>query len=244
MSHSLTGGPGRLCNQVIRNVAASIMSKKFDLYTLYYRQETINKLGIILHIGNNRYNSTVIIKNDNFIDYLKNDVSNHNINVQHDYFQTEEITNLVCAYLRSDEQKVSVINANPFKTRYNNNDDLFIHIRLGDVERENPGITYYRKCIEKVLIRTTIYIGTDSPAHPLIKQLVLLYNDVIVVDYDETQTIQFGSTCSNVILSHGSYSGVIGYLSYYAKNIYYPGENRKNGWCPRGMFTDKGWYGC
>ena len=42
-----------------------------------------------------------------------------------------------------------------------------------------------------------------------------------LLHYNEIDTIQFGSTCKNIILSHGSFSAMIGNLSFYS-NIYYP----------------------
>jgi len=44
----------------------------------------------------------------------------------------------------------------------------------------------------------------------------------------------------NIVLSHGSFSAMIGYLSFFS-NIYYP--NYKPLWCPLEMFTNKGWNG-
>ena len=57
------------------------------------------------------------------------------------------------------------------------------------------------------------------------------YPKAIIIDYDEIKTIQFASTCKNIILSHGSFSAVIGYLSFFS-NVNYP-EYEK----------DKMWYG-
>lgn len=44
---------GRLCNQIIRNLALSILAEKYDLYVEYSNYDNINnKLGIELFIGN------------------------------------------------------------------------------------------------------------------------------------------------------------------------------------------------
>lgn len=44
----------------------------------------------------------------------------------------------------------------------------------------------------------------------LIKTLKTLYPSIIFIDKNPIETIQFGSTCKNIILSHGSFSAVIG----------------------------------
>ena len=54
---------------------------------------------------------------------------------------------------------------------------------------------------------------------------------------NEIETIQFASTCKNVVLSHGTYSGIIGYLSFYS-NVYYCKVNTV-GWQPVGPWKDK-----
>jgi hypothetical protein len=47
--------------------------------------------------------------------------------------------------------------------------------------------------------------------------------------------ILFGSTCKNVILSYGSFSGIIGYLSYYS-TVYHKKNTKK--WDDSDMFRD------
>ena len=238
---SFTGGGGRLCNQIIRNIAASIICKKHNKKIHYYMYTETKKLGINLYTYEHEYNSTIVLKNEKYFQVLNNDVPS-NIDFTQDFFQEEKITDLIYAYLTSYEQKENIIKVNPFNSRYNNNNDLFIHIRLGDVSHYNPGIEYYIECINNMEYNN-IYIASDSLNHTIIKELQILYPNINIINYDEIKTIQFGSTCKNIILSHGSFSAIIGYLSYFTKNIYYPNENRKNGWCPMGLFTNKGWIG-
>ena len=240
---SFTGGGGRLCNQIIRNIAASIICKRHNKKINYFMHTEIEKLGITLYTSmyEPQYKSTIKLKNETYFQALNNDVIS-NIDFTSDFFQEENITDLIYTYLNTDEQKENIIKMNPFNTRYNNNNDLFIHIRLGDVSHFNPGIEYYIECI-KSMKYNQIYIASDSPNHTIIKELQQLYPNINIINYDEIKSIQFGSTCSNIILSHGSFSAIIGYLSYFTKNIYYPNENRRNGWCPMGLFTNKGWLG-
>jgi hypothetical protein len=42
-----------------------------------------------------------------------------------------------------------------------------------------------------------------------------------IIDYDEVNTVMFGSTCKYIVLSNGTFSWLIGFLAYYS-NIYYP----------------------
>jgi len=235
------GTNGRLCNQIIRNLALSLIAKKHNLYVDYFNYDLINnKLGIILFIGENNFTTTKKVRERDYKKILNSNNIDYNLNLNSGYFQSEEITDILYKHLLSVEQKSNIIKHNPFKNRYNNNNDLFIHIRLGDVSHFNPGIEYYIECI-KATEGNQIYIASDSPNHTIIKELQLIYPTINIINYDEIKTIQFGSTCKNIILSHGSFSAIIGYLSYFTKNIYYPNENRRNGWCPMGLFTNKGW---
>ena len=77
-----------------------------------------------------------------------------------------------------------------------------------------------------------MYISSDENDHEIIQKIIDVYpNAKILVDFDEIVTFQFASTCKNIILSYGSFSAIIGYLSFYS-DIYYPEYE-----------LDKIWYG-
>lgn len=227
---------GRLCNQIIRNLSLSILAQKYDLYVEYSNYDIINnKLGIELFIGNQKYNKTILINNNNYMIYYKNMINNNaNFNFMRNYFQNEEITTILHNHLKS--KKTTIMNKNPYKERYNNNNDLFLHIRLTDAKKWNMGLAYYLYCI-KLVKYDRIYIGSDNFNDDLIKQIKTLYPKVIYVKKNPVETIQFGSTCKNIILSHGSFSAIIGYLGFFS-NVYF--MNKKPVWCPLGMFINKG----
>ncbi len=48
---------GRLCNQIIRNLAVSLIAEKNDLHVEYCNKKLIEKLGINLFNGGQIYNS-------------------------------------------------------------------------------------------------------------------------------------------------------------------------------------------
>ena len=227
---------GRLCNQVIRNLALSKLAEKYDLYTEYSNYDNINnKLGIKLFTGNKKYNENILINENNYMNYYNNNiVNNANFDLMKGYFQTEEISTILHRHLKNNMK--DIIDKNPYKERYNNNNDLFIHIRLTDAKQHNVGIEYYLHCI-KLLNYENIYIGSDNFNDELIKKIKTLYPNVIFINKNPVETIQFGSTCKNIILSHGSFSAIIGYLGFYS-NIYY--LNKIPNWCPLGMFENKG----
>jgi len=118
------------------------------------------------------------------------------------------------------------------------NNDLYIHVRLTDVEHFNPGIKYYLNTIQSIDY-DKLYISTDDKDHAIIKKLFEVYPSAKLIKYDEIKTFQFASTCKNILLSHGSFSAVIGYLSFFS-NIYYPEYESDKMWYGD-MFSIKNW---
>ena len=231
-----TDNNGRLCNQIIRNLCMSILAEKNDMFVEYSSKEKIEELGIKLYSGKNKFDNLLKVTDQNYLDILnqKNELK-RNLDLNGNYFQTEEITTLLFNYLV--KKKSDIINNNIFKKRYNNNKDLFIHIRLTDASRWNPGVDYYLNTI-KIINFDKIYIASDQFNHQIIKLIRKKFPECELVVKNEIETIQFGSTCKNIILSHGSYSAIIGYLSFFS-NVYYLDKEPK--WCPLGMFKNKGW---
>lgn len=231
---------GRLGNQIIRNLAVSFIAEKFDLKVDYANKELIEKLGIPLFSGTIVHNNTIDLTEDNYFN-VYNDCHS-NLHANHNFFQTNEISNFIFDYLQSI--KSNIIEKNSYKNRYNNNNDLFIHVRLDDVAKYNPGIDYYLNVI-KTLSFDTIYLSTDEKDHPIIKEIEKNY-PIQLIEYDEITTFQFASTCKHILLSHGSFSAIIGYLSFFSdvyyseySKIWYGGEKWHGD-----MFRIKNWTKC
>ena len=239
---SITTNDAGLCNQIIRNLSLSLLAKKFDLYVKYSKYNKINnQLGIKLFCGTKKYNKTIEINDNNYMNYydniIENDANFNFMNYYNGYFQTLEITNILHKHFKTN--KKDIIMLNPYKERYNNNNDLFLHIRLGDAKQFNVGLPYYIHCIKLIKKKykyDNIYVASDQFNHALIKKLKNLYPKIVFIDKNEVETIQFGSTCKNIILSHGSFSAMIGYLAFFS-NIYY--LNKNPGWCPLALFQNK-----
>ena len=215
-----TNGPGRLGNQIIRNLAVCLLAKKYDLNVDYINKDLIKKLGIELYSGNKIHKKTIQLTDSNYFTIYNSNNLNCNLDPNKDFFQTKEITNFLYNYLHTDKIMYNIINNNQFKERYCTNNDLCIHIRLTDATSWNPGITYYINAIKNVKF-DKLYIATDEVKHNIIVKLQELYLSSQLINFDEITTIQFASTCKHIILSHGSFSALIGYLSFFS-NIYYP----------------------
>ena len=227
MSNTTTKN-GRLGNQIIRNIAVSFISKKHNLFVEYANYELIQKIGIPLFVGENKYNNTIKLTDDNYFDILNKIQLKSNVDPNKNYFQTKEITDIIHNYLNQEEVENKITNNNPYKSRYGNNNDCFIHIRLSGVEKWNLGFEYYDSILSKLVI-DIIYIATDSNNHEIIKQLRQKYKNIKLIGNDLVDIIQFGTTTKHVILSYGTFSALIGYMAYYS-NVYYKKPQEKYAW--------------
>ena len=219
---------GRLGNQLFRNLSLHFIAMKHDLYVEYYNNELFKNLGIDLFCGKNKFEKTQKIGDYTyFLFYNSKDKLLTNLDANNDFFQTKEIALMIYNYLQSNDIKHNIIHKNNFKNRYNNNNDIFIHIRLDDLNKFNPGINYYITAINNIIrdnIIDNIIITTDEPNHQIIKELLEKYSSAKLFIHNELTTLQFGSTCKYIILSLGTFSSSIGYLAFYS-NIYYPKIN-------------------
>ena len=227
MSVSNSRYGGRLGNQIIRHLALNFIAKKHNLYTSYFRESEVSDIGIDLFCGSKIYKETRNLTDWNFFEILDSEIIDCNLNAE-TYFQSKKITDKIHEHLNSSEVSEKIIEKNQYMCRYNNNNDCFIHIRLGDVAKWNPGFEYYDGVLSTLKI-DNIYIATDSPDHEIIKKLQEKYPNVKMFDDTLSNIIKFGSTNKYVILSYGTFSAVIGYLSYHS-TVFYKKVSDKTAW--------------
>jgi len=228
---------GRFGNNLICNLASSIVAEKFDLYINYNNKDNFERLGIKLYSGNKIHNNTILLKGDNYFDILNSSHLNYNFDSTVDFLQTKEISHLLYYHIHTN-LKENIIYSNKYKERYCNNNDCFIHIRLGDVIFYSPGLEYYLKTLGQLNFNN-LYISSDTIDHEIIKGIIEKYPNTQIINYDEVETIQFGSTCRHVILSHGTFSAIIGYLSFFSE-VYYPQFHKEKIW-HGDVFSIEGW---
>jgi hypothetical protein len=237
MSNDMSLSEGRLGNQIIRALAASFVAKQNNLkfnYGKYF--DKIKELGINLFIdGSLTFNTEFDITDKNLIHCINIPIF-RNINVNKYFFQTREFSNYLYNYYKKSKNQESIIKNNIFNSRYNNNDDLFVHVRLGDVAHLNQGFSYYDKAISKLTFNNG-YIASDDIENKLCKELIKKYS-LNIIDYNEIHTIMFGSTCKYIVLSGGSFSYIIGLLGFFS-NIYY--LKGKNDWYPSELYYIDDW---
>jgi hypothetical protein len=229
MANTTCGGSGRLCNCIIRNVFSSLIAEKYNLYFQYELYPETIGLGIPLFINGTVYhNTTIDFKDEDFHKYMHEDQLNSNIFVLRTFFQNPYCAKYLRDYFYRPDITSSIKIHNKYNSRYQNNNDVYIHVRLGDCEYVNPGINYYNKVIEGIQF-TNGYISSDSLDHPICSELIQKYNLKPLLTEDCIDIIMFGSTCKNIVLSNGTFSWMIGALGYHS-TIYYPDPKLKQSW--------------
>lgn len=205
----------------------SILSKKLDLKVKNYNNiENPEVLGLCnfnktgRELKTKEYSET---KNNLVFDELL-DLKNIDNGINYDgYFQTKKFIS---------EYKDEILSH--FTLKYENVDKnkVFVHVRLDDARKYNKGIEYYRKALDSLNVLSG-YISSDSPDDELVKTLIKEYNLIL---YNDTpiKTINFAKDFNNIILSKGTFSFWIGYLSK-AENIIYPDNASFHG----DIFLDK-----
>lgn len=181
--------------------------------------DEFKKLGIDLFVGTNIYNRTITLNDKNLINHI-DDIKETNYNIKClDYFQIPEFAIKLRDYITNSENKEKIIKKNKNNKRYNNNDDLYIHVRLGDVKNLSPGFEYYDNIIKNINFKRG-FISSDSINDSICKRLIEKYK-LSIFRGNEIDTIMFGSTCRHIVLSNGTFSWTIGLFGFFS-NIYYP----------------------
>ena len=223
---------GRLCTQIIRNLAVSQIAAKNNLFVEYSSYEEMKQLGIDVFIGKQKYDKTIPLTDNNYFSIYDQKIR-YNLNPNKDYFQTKEIIHILYKHIQS--VKNTIIEKNPFKVRYQKNNDVCVHVRLTQF---NPGAQYYLNTLSSLSF-DRLYLTTDDPTHSIITQILQKYPKAIPFKLDEVQTLQFASTCKYVVLSNGPFSAVIGYLAFFS-TVYYCKIDPTRLW-HGDMFSITGW---
>jgi hypothetical protein len=221
---------GRFGNHLIRNMFFHIIAQKNNLKFNYSHYEEMKEMGIDLFVtGSIEYpeKDIILISDSNIMDCINDKIKiNKNIRVSHlTYAQKKDFVIYLKKYCETNGIFKNVIEKNKFKERYNVNNDLFVHVRMGDVPQFTPPYSYYSSVIEKIYYMNG-FISSDTIDSDLCKKLIKTYN-LAIIDFNEIDTILFASTCKHLVLSQGTFSWAMGFFSVNSA-VYFP--KIKNAW--------------
>jgi len=229
----------RLGNMFIRNIISSKIALKNNLKFFYDRYNEFEKLGIsdlFYKEGTNTYDEILLITDKIIDNVLFNDlffekyVKNKNILFRMTDYNPFDIwdftyaqTRKISIYVKDQifNNKNIIIEKNPYKERFNKNNDVFVHVRMGDLI--HPPLfakyEYYDKALSQISFEKG-YISSDTIDHEICQKLIDKYN-LQKYHSNEIETIHFASTCKNLVLSNGTFSWMIGIFGFFS-NVYYP----------------------
>lgn len=217
----------RFGNLFFINMFLSMMSMKYNLKCSYKHVSQFSKLGIHFYKGTNTYDKHLLVTEKNFLYILKNTLEPCNLIITNDvWFQTNEFCKILYQYFKVEKMRNRIINKNIYNTRYNKNNDLFIHVRLGDIKKHiGDSFDYIDNMISNIDYDEA-YLTSDNIEDAFCQKLIHKYKLRVYIS-NEHDTIMFGNTCNNIIMSGGTFSWMIGFLAFFSKNIYNPNITEK-----------------
>lgn len=148
--------------------------------------------------------------------------------LDHGYYHTPEVVWHIATLFNNQNSLLckNIQLANKYKTRYQHNEDIFIHIRAGDIfstslwwggeKKVKPSLGNYIKILTSLQGKyKNIFLASDNFDNEICLSLIQKYK-CILYDKEPIDTIQFGATCKYVILSSGTFSLTIGIMALYS----------------------------
>lgn len=205
----------------------SLLSKKYKIIATYSRDEELTAMGIEFHRQPSEdltaRDIVVELNDNNIVDYIKGEYPVERIrfvDVDDTYYQTPAVCQLFKEVFSEPATRQRIREHNPFRERYGANRDVFVHVRLGDVAAHASTLAYFERALAAVPFEKG-FISSDSPDHPHICALINKYN-LAFVNGSPHQLIQFANTCKYLVLSHGTFSWMMGFFAFDAEKVQYP----------------------
>lgn len=218
---STVNSEGRFGNHFFRNMYWHSLAERNDLNIEYSFQDMfLRLLGWKFYKGKRGRLAThpsTVVKDENMMKYMTDLLAgDEQIETDRYFFgQTREFSQWMRKYFAEN---------NLFPSAKVEPNTVFVHIRLGDMQQTNPGIEYYRNALNNVDF-TSGYIASDSPEHKTCVTLLEEFPSLRMVSdkIDEVDTLLLALTQEHAILSQGTFSWLIGFLSPEGtRDIHYP----------------------
>jgi hypothetical protein len=197
-------------------MALHFLSQKYDSPVTYTREAEFNEFGLHFHKPSGTIHARRLgLKEESFMPFIEAEGAQEPATLYSEaetYFQTAAFADHLKKYFADPRNIAPIQAANPWAHRYKANNSIFIHVRLGDATHQTPPSSYFEEQLD-TLSYTDGYIASDTPNHPIVRHLIQKYRLRPFQD-TEIRTIQFANTCKYVILSHGTFSWLLGFFAF------------------------------
>lgn len=204
---------GRTGNHILMYLMAQYIANKYDLvFDLKFDgYEELNELfDVSVYSGKKIHSTEYEVTDENVIQFLDQTEIEQNIALN-GFFQSP----LILGNSNIKQNYKKYIRPKTIQTDH----DLYVHIRLGDIlGRHSLPYEYYRESILKVKFSSGI-ISSDTPDHFIVQKLVEEFN-LDILSASPISSIHYGSQCSNMVLSAGTFSFLSAFFSNNS-NVFY-----------------------
>ena len=210
--------PGRLGNNLLQYAAAYIFAKKFGFKIYSNEPNCLFGLPTLMPDSKEDSNLPIIDVTDyNFMQLLESEkLETAHYRFIH-YYQLKEF---ILKY-RDEIKSLFCLNYSQM-----NENEVFVAYRIGDQEnrREMLPIEYYREALQKIKPESG-YITSDTMSHSNVLQIAKEFNLKFYINNNPSEKINFAKNFNNLVLSEGTFSWWIGFLSR-ANTIFYNKRDR------------------
>jgi len=220
--------PGRLGNRLFHTLAVSLLAERYDLATEYEDEALFARLGLPLAAGS-RYmvdGPAALLDEERWAALMAAPPAPGaplRLRLQIPplaYFQTPAFARAARALLQAPRTQRALLAANPWRDRVRANDDVFVHVRLGDLDHTAPHFTRPPSHFVAAVANATaadaggaaargrVYVASDEPDRREVAAVADAFGGE-VLRLDVVATWQFGATCKHLVLSDSTFSWAV-----------------------------------
>lgn len=202
---------GRLGNNILQYCMASYLSYKFDL-SLNKSLDLNDDFEINQKEGGRSLENHIEVNDDNLQEILARKSIDSGIRVK-GWFSSR--------YVFENEEIISYYKKCIVPKKIDNTSDLFVHVRLGDIDKKfNLPYTYYEDQISKINYNDC-FLTSDSIDHPIVKDLQKRFKNIqLSIGWSPSFTIRYGANCDKLVLSSGTFSLCMALFNRGTPNVY------------------------